>query len=294
MDLLIEQYLDDHFTQELQAELRASCTLFEQYDLQGYQNDLISLLMDQYNQSPEDIYDKFILIIRQKQEVVLQAYNLLLSPDATLAQRNIILRALFELQFLEDYSPVLNILDAELLPEEQFAEIIAQHSTLTPSDVLVLVERLDPTVLKTLRTYIDQKIGIDTVRPEDEQKALQTLLTKLKLFRRFLKDQTCLGITMVKQEMLLFRPLAQYLPFIHDAFKSGNPTLLAIDIYSFLLLTQEGKDNPLEAFRQWSYLMLDDLDLVIKVDVQLTKLINDFERFRLKDAEQQLPQTEGA
>ena len=289
MDSLIEQYLDDHFTQELQAELRASCTLFEQYDLRDYQNDLISLLMDQYNQSPEDIYDKFILVIRQKLNVVLQAYNLILSPEASLNQINQILNALYQLQFLEEYNAVLNVLDAELDSEEKFAEIIAQHSTLSPMSILVLIESFDATVLKTLRTYIAQKTGLDTVRPEDEQKSLQLLLNKLKLFRQFLKDQTCLGITMVRQEMLLFRPLKQYLPFVHDAFKTNNPTMLAIDLYSFLLLTEEGRENPLEAFRQYGYLMLDDLDLTMKVDVQLTKLINDFERFKLKVSEQILP-----
>lgn len=289
MDLVIENYLDDAFSPEMAFELRRSCTLFEQFNLRDYQLPLIDILMSALNDHPESIYDQVIASIRSNQESLFAAHLVTLDSEATLFERNEILTALHALQDLEAYDSIISVLESDLSPEEQLSEVMSQCCRLDLSRVFTLLKSVEISLLETLKQFIYQKESVLHPVNMDQQTKERGIISTMKLFKRFLKDQSCLGIKLLEHEVLMLRPIQMYLSFIGESFKQSNPLMLAIDAYSFLLLTAEGHQNPLDAFHTHGYLLIDDVETVSKVDVQLTKLINDFERFKQKTAEQSLP-----
>ena len=273
-------YANTIFTPVLADEIKISFDLFELFNLPDYEIDFITLFSTAESYAPDTLQDAFLDILNEKIDFILKAHTLVLSDDATIIQKNIILSGLNLLQDLDSYAYILPILESCLDPIEKLAEVLSQLTTLTATDIITITTAIDDTFIVKLKELIYKKeISInDKVTLSDKQ---LLIIDKLKAFKSFMDSVPSLGVHMVQDGILVGLPLSVYMRYLDDTLVNKTPTELALHIFSLLLITDEGYINPVLAYRSHSNMFFTEIDSITSVDVQIQKLSQSFDTYLL-------------
>lgn len=279
MDLSIEAFIDDFYSVDLADTIRASFDIMDKFNYDYNEQDFIRLLMEVENQATEYMHDMFLSILNHKLDLVLKEHTIILN-NAKLYQKNEFLEALFVVQQLNDYSPILYLLESDLESDEKLAEIIAQLSTLTPSEVISLVDEYDEQILEVLKNYIYQQQPDETNELDSTTKQI---IAKYKEFYYYLDSSnidTPIGVEYFEAGILPGLEFKSYLNYFNELTDNNDLAKMSLDILSILLLAIDGYLTPIECYRANSHLLFNELDMIAKVDANLLNQINKFETFK--------------
>lgn len=293
MELAIELYIKQTYHPDLAASMFAAMELFERFDVNDYETDLLDLLMDADNRQQADLQDSFISKIRHNQDYILKQHYLELADDATLSERNIFIEALNTYQNLADYSNIIDILYSDDTDSEILIRIFASLTELSEDRVFTLLEKYDDLLLSTLKEFANTKESFKPSDLEEYDDTEKKLLANYNLFKKFITDKPALGFTLLSSGVLVNQPIDNYLSmFDEDMFYkvvtmnnlSGSmpPTKIALDLLSVILLSSDGYANPLETFRKISNKLIPHMGTLMAVDTVITRGISEFEAFKAK------------
>lgn len=274
MDTLLNQYISSILPDNLAAEVKRSIDLLESFDVPDYDLNMLNIITFE-DWSVANIHDLFVDEVNRMMNYVLSEHGIILHQNVSLRQKNELAEALFIIQDCERYDDIINLLDTELDPEEKFAEIVSLNSSLTVSDVFTMIESFDPILLDRLREVADIKhLSMESIDIQQIER-ISIITNHLRLFKKYIGDKDALGLTLISANVLLAMPLKMYLPFIADRFKTSDTLQLVLDIYSFIAITLEGHLDPLTCYRSNSHLLLDDINMITRVDIGIVKIVSD-------------------
>lgn len=279
MDLSIEAFINDAYSDELSDAITNSFDIMDKFNYDYNEQDFIRLLMEVENQSTDYMHDMFLTILNHKLDLVLKEHTIILN-DAKLYQKNEFLEALYVVQHLNDYSPILYILESDLESDEKLAEVIAQLSTLTPSEVISLVDDYDEQILEILKQYIYQSQPDET---NEIDSLTKQIIAKYKEFYNYITATNIdipIGIEYFEAGILPGLDFKSYLHYFNELTDSADINRVSLDILSILLLAKDTYMNPLSGYRDNSGLIFSELELISKVDASLTGHISKFETFK--------------
>lgn len=275
MDELLLIFLDTYFTDEYAEEVSKSFDLFDFYEYSQAFSGLIDIANDQGTISTDDLKDRFVLELHVKLDYILQQHTIKLIPEATLTQKNEILTSLGHLQKLEDYTGVIRLLESLENDEEILSTIISDSTLMDKTEVMSIIESFSPSVLTSLKQYIytqEDSVPKDTPRFD--------ILTNIKLFSNFVNGNA-LGVKLVQSGVLVGQRFFEYLTFIKDDIVvKGQEDLTVSNILSLLYISTDGFNSPLLVYRKYSYNILQDLNLVSKIEVKLLEQISKYTEFK--------------
>ncbi len=280
MDILVEGYLKAVFHPETIDTIHHAFDLFEKFDLQDYESDFVNLLMAADDQLPQATQDHFITFVHQKIDLILHAHLLNLSEFTPLHQKVAVLDGLYAVQHLNDYSNIITILEGEFSHEEKLAEVLAQVCDITAMAFLSVLDGFDQTTIDTLKNFVYGKLGNEGHLVSTYTERQLKIVELMKEFKKFRQGKNCLGLMLLDSNVLIGQPLDSYVPYINDYLTSQDYDELIVNIFSLILLTDEGLNNPLLVFRKHSGTLLSDLQSITKVDTGITHLQLAFDKWK--------------
>lgn len=274
MDEILKDYIESTFNFEMKLEIYKSFNLFFDYSLENFEEDFIEITMLESKTAKEDNQDRFIILLNEKIDFIVRAHQLKLSEEATLEQKNELLRALFRLQSLEDYTGVISILETTESNLEKFAIIIADISNLDEATVHELVISDDFTLLASLKSYIYLKEDSEYQEVNESEEVVEQAKHFFKFF-----DGDYVGRRLAKS-VLLGQRFESYLPFIEDSIVVPDNDETAINILSIIYISSDTFNDPLNSYRKHSLRILHDLNAVSKIEEHVIGLIGKFEEYK--------------
>lgn len=279
----IENYITATYSPELRGEIRASLMVFEAFEYNKPFDDFPDVLYDVDADNADLTMGKFVVVITNHLNALLQMHKLTLVEDADLATRNQVCAALYRLQHLEDPVPTLRILETTDLDNvDKFSRILAQLTTISEPQLLATIESVDPIALELLANLLyDQEEKAKKIEAEnmDDLKLKQQLLANLKDF--FLVCGTDnLGFELVENGVLLGHPATLYYPYIGEQLVTENDDQTALNLLSFFFLASDTYNAPLESYRSHSEQLINGHARIMNIETLIARHLNDLRQYQ--------------
>jgi hypothetical protein len=276
MDELLSVFIETYFVEEVQDEIAKSFDLFDYFEYNQAYSGLINIANEHGQISTDDLQDRFTAELHAKLDYIVTQHAIKLVDTTTLSQKNEILTALAHLQKLIDYTPVLRTLETFADDIEQLSSILSEMTYMEEAEVHSLIESVDPSMLRTLKTYAYQR----EEELESSEEPNYNLVENIKIFNEFTQNRG-LGSVLLNNGTLPGERFRTYIPFIEDlVVVPNNDAATALNFLSTLLLSSDGYNATLLAYRKYSFQLLHDLNLVSKVEVKLLDLIGQYTEFK--------------
>lgn len=283
MDLLTSKYFEANFNPEVVNLFSRTFNAFDDFNLPDYEIGYANVLGMEDNISPEDMKDAIVGLTYDNIKTIFEAHSFQLNSEATFSERVEILEGLYKLQGLSDYTTVMAELGTSETEDEKFAEVLSQVTTLSTETILSILGQVEPIFIETLQSFVEEKEKALGHKLTSSVELQRKIVDNLKTFKAFmdseLKQKTAIGFTVVDSNVILGQPLESYMPFVKDGLVSGDLDQLTLDIYSVILLTDEGYNDPLVTYRKYSHLLLDDAMSIARVDSLLLNLISKYHTY---------------
>ena len=272
---ILEAYITTHYTEETQDDIFAAFSLFDFFGFDTAFTPLYDCLFDSTDKDPMSTSDEFLRLVCTNLDEVLSQHLVKLNDSATLHDRIQICRGLGHLQRLVDYTPIIGRLESLEPDEVQFALIVAHVTEYDETRVLELLESVETQTLRRLRDFIYEKenavIEVDVSREQ--------IVKQVRDFKNACGE--CLASHMLASGVLPGASFTTYMGLVDkkDIVKA-DLVETARNILSLVYLTTEGMNSALLVYRKYGFQLLEDLNLVAKVEVQVIALISKMLEYR--------------
>lgn len=277
----IQSFMLAAFTPEKRDEYQNSLALFEAFGYHEVYQNLPSILFESSETPMDIIQGGFETEIHRGLTYLLQQHQIVLVDDATLEQINAVVGMLYRLQFPEDPSPLLRLLESQDSDGEQFARLLEVSTGIDEMTGLSLLESIAPSTLQVLKSYLAQKEAELEAQAltEGDVQAKSLLVQRLQAFFTVAGTEN-LAYSMIEAGIKVGYSLETYLPYVEHHLSGESPVQTAKNWYSLFLLAKDTSTVPMQAFREHSEL-LEDLKtapVVEKAMLELDGLFNHYLR----------------
>ncbi len=279
MDDLIISYISVNYTPEMQQILLSGLKLLDDVEYIEHLDILNQYIMSEQDIHPVDIHLHVIGTIQGAINAVLKMHTITCNSDTHLSTRIDILNSLLEVQSLEVYQGLLDYLRSDASDDDKLIEAIRATSILTEIQIMDSISEYDPKILTHLTQLLENRETNQNLEPIEGDTTLQVqLISRLHCFSDAIEDYTMLGNALIESGFMIGKPLMSYLPFVKDLWSQFSSDTIAKQIFSLILITEEGLDNPLLVFRRYSSTFTSDPSLILKLDTELSNLNSFFQR----------------
>lgn len=274
MDEFLLDYLEARVSPELKLETEIAFDTLNKFFEEDINQDFIDLLAHEDEEHKENIQAQFFLILSDKIEFVFKQHKLAFTDDARLSEKNQLMLALYRIQNLEDYMELVPILESNRSAEEMIADMFELYCELSAIKILSLIEKVDEELINLIRVMVEDK----TKAGDDEGYGVSydpNLIKTLKAFKAN-GGQDTLGIKLVDGQFPIGLKLERYIPFVQEHLHAEtNIENLIRDVYSLILISEGGYEQPSMFFRERSHLFTTEASVVTKLDVGILKLTSE-------------------
>lgn len=273
MNDFILSYIETVFSPELQSEIRRSMSLFEFFEYNQALEDMPDIFAMESYVTSDDLRDTFFLKIHEKLDYLLESHKVSLAPEVTISDKNEILTGLGRLQHREDYSSIIGILESFTPKEIAFSRILEEVTEFDQTYIMSILMDVDEETLNLLKEFIYQKEESEGEVDTDEDDDLKDIFTS---FIYLFKD-TSLGIQLIRANSAIGAKFETYLQYLEgDIVEEGDDEATALNIYSLLLLSSDGREHPIDIYREYSLAIFNDPTKVAKVEAILLSKVAKF------------------
>jgi hypothetical protein len=272
MNDLITEFIAQQFTPEAIEDVKRAFDLFEVFNSRDHEEKLIDVLADS-NITAIEQKDGLMRVLHELADNILLAHTIKTYDDTSLFTKNEIMSSMFLVQHLEDSSPFQIALESNENDEEILAFIVSELSALTTVDVMTAIADFRPTILKTLKEYLSSK------ELEQEVPMVDKYIKMLKDLKDFSKKDDLIGLKLIQSGMLLGQNIETYASFV-QGIDTANADDLAWNILSLLYMTPEGFNSPILAYRKYSHIFFDNINVIGMVENKLAMHLDKFNEYQ--------------
>lgn len=278
MDDLVTFFVDSTYTEAAKEDIFQALGLFRTFNHLEPFNEINNLLMQQSFVDSTTLADGLVQYILRGQAYILDHHGVTLSDETTLAFNNTVLRGLYQLQHLEDPTPVLRILESMDNDEFKFCRILALHSSIPETTFLQIVEEVRPVCLTMLGEFLYAQ--------EDNQGAVTPIPKRIvDMVQRFKETyginaavRIILDADVVMAESFsVYRPIFDELREVVTEERTILETLLFLLIYS-----SDGVDDPIGVFSQYVDGLVPDMATGQRLTRTLAEMYNKLNQVKAK------------
>jgi hypothetical protein len=157
MDDILQIYIEETFTEELQGVIYSCFDLFDYFNYTPAYSGLVDIVSGPSITDGSQMQDAFINELHAKMDFIFEQHQIKANPETPLRFKMEISRALAQIQKLEDYTPVLLTLESNESTEVKFATIFADLTSYDESQILEHMQDINPNMLAVLKTYSYQQ-----------------------------------------------------------------------------------------------------------------------------------------
>ncbi|WP_144106617.1 hypothetical protein [Paraburkholderia sp. BCC1886] len=225
-------------------------------------------------QTVQQIYDT----TRALQVELLNGLGVMPSDDARVDHLTVLLNGLFAIEHYQDPQAVIQQCSLEMHAAETLAEVLTLTTHLTAEELLVDMHHVDPMTIEKIREVSHQRLADD--EPVD---LTQVHAKHIEAYRNF---KTIVGGLDLMMDHFLHEgvdvgyPFALYANLVGYQFEAMPVANIAANLVSMAILSSDGLDSPRSVIQPELDHLINDLDLVTKVDVAVGDLLLKLENQR--------------
>lgn len=278
MDELIHKFIKTYLTIELQDLISESYVLFEKFDYKDVEDSLINIIVSEDFTDPGELKDIFLKEFNSKIDYVINQNGISLKEDTDIYSKVEIMKSLYQLQHLEDYNILYNIISSQEDDDEtKLSSVLAQCCLLDVNTIMELITNLQPTLIIRLREYIEMKLS-----KEHQETCSDDVMVNIQTFFKYLKskNRTCLGTQIVSSRAQLGLEFNYYFPFVEDDILSIDDNQTALNFLSILMISSDGQNKILDIYRQYIGKLIESINQTQKIEKLLMSNYESFMEFK--------------
>lgn len=287
----IEYFVDNFIDEHNRDNIITAFDLLDQFGVEEYQERFITLMMIESDIGTIELVDSFTLTINNLINELLKIHGIVFNDIFFLETKNKILEGILVLQDLESKDSILTILESSSDSVEKFCEIIVEVTDLNFMYVLSAVEEVNPIFITKLNDLLNTNIINISEEEMINNDFSNKIITKLKNIKSFINYDKAVGFTLVNNNTVLGSNFTKYVTYAVKHFEHLTNEDIAKEVFVLLTMSDEGFEQPLITFRNYSQNLFSDLDKITKIDILLNKLIMQFDKFILQNQSTQLLQS---
>ena len=275
MEDIVIDYIKGKCTPELFDTVFRAIFLINEFEADDPTENIVDLLQTEQDLSHEDLFDQVLASVVKSIDFIIGNHQIRLNPEVSLRQKVDLLNGLYELGKRENYDDIeseLNTFNDDLI---QFATIMTMVSPLEMTEVLTLVEFIDPKFLSVLKKHIEDVSSEETTEFAKKQKVI---FENLAIFQLCFKNNFV--DTLIDHGILVGGDFSLYLSYVGDHLVVDSDEETALNILALLMMSEDGSQNPLEIYREYSEKILHQLQRISKVETLLMHYYGQFIEFR--------------
>lgn len=273
----IAEYISLSFSEELQADIQGSLSLFDAFELQGAYASFPDILHDVEADDTDLTQMKFLSLIHENLNKLFKAHDLEVSENASLYNKNQVLSVLYRLQHLEDPVPVLRILETMLSSEEMFAKIVESYSMLDECVVLETVTSVGETFMNSLKAHLT----------EQEAEPIEELdqVTRSKLasnLRDFFHNHGSKNLAheMISNGFAIGLEIKLYYPHVAEYLVTPDDEETAKNMLSLFFMARDTFNDPLKTYRTYSESLIPNTERIMRIESKLAAMLNSLRHYQ--------------
>lgn len=275
--------LDEHvlnFVSNYMPSDTASDTLLEAFSLlQLYEvpfyNDPYVDILSRADSSSFSIIDLFRDQLHTHLDFIFTEHRLEFSDTASMEAKIELIRGLFLLDNITEVSYLLAYFESTASVEEKISYAFSEVTKFEELEIMDFMNCDCPHFLEMLKKKFYEEESRKLVKNEVNEK----LIENYKDFVKFCNRKT-LGGQLVETGIPLGLSFKNYLPYVKDNILSDTVEQTAYNYLSVLLMSPQGYNSCIIAYRKTSDILLPNLDIITRVEVALMKIFGEFTAYR--------------
>lgn len=272
----VQQQLQPLATQEFIDQLLVGLNALQEHQYVDHELEVINAL---------DGSDSDINIIQQTHDAVMNhlhsvctLHRVKVNPDATLREVALVVKALLLMQYWEDAQTIIDICTSDADDIDRLAKLVSTVGELSELKAGDVLEEVDPNFLRGLQNIyttgaLNTEDPADFNVPDDQ-------LDKLRQWRNLMGAERSLGYRMIRSGYRPGAALEQYIKRVIISLGEKDNKDLAAELMPFILMSRDGWENPLLAWRDISKTLQLELADITAVDVEIIRLLGEFDRLK--------------
>ncbi len=253
MDVLIECFIDDNYSEDLAVLIKESFELFTLFNLEDYQDQFLDITMSQNLYDPTTTTSRFLHNVKEKLRYMLEIQGITLTEAATLEDINKILKSFHTIQNSVDIDFIENLLyDNESQPEEIITEVILNFTYFQQTYLFSIIESVDSNLIDSLKEILG-KIEDKTPLQTNPNQIAANYIKFEQLVEKELTVESgdLMGTMIINSSFTLGLSFSEYLPFIENALNRDDADLYSINIISVYILTSDNLNGEMESLSNY-------------------------------------------
>ena len=273
----IISFITDHFGEGQKELLTESFELFELYDLDGYRDDFVNIIMTADNTAVDSMVMKFMSIVSDYVMFIIHSHDIRLKEDTPLSVMNEIARGLLVLENFEDSDTMVRMAFNTNESAENLCDLLTLVTDKDATYFMQHIEYVDDSLLKLIVELNKEKAN--TVDQESiTVELLDKNIARLKALALLPEYKQTIGFRLIMDDVPLGLPFDTYAQYGNDTFETTSNDEIAREIIVMLAMSSDGITMPQITFRKWSDSHFSDLNQITQIDIAVNKRLNDLER----------------
>lgn len=283
-------YIQITFQEELRKVIYSSFNLLEMFGLKFYEDKYTELIPREDTIDNENKRDNFLFLLKKDINDIIKEHHIFLDADMNISlnEYNEIAHFLYIVQNLEDYSEVSYRLHAQDKAKNIIVDLIEKLTLLSKSRLLEIIEKVDDSLIDSLKSYIEDKESENSTYESVDKKRIKYIQS----FFKFINNHPCSGYTYYNNGYTSIT-IEDFSNLINENITNSidnrilnNLPQAALDVLSILIITKDNYNLPLIKFAKYNYLFTNKLENVTKLNNVMLSILNDFNMFL--EAEKQM------
>jgi len=269
---LVIEFLKETLPVERVTDIEKSLNILEEYDYSGIYSKMTNIIMSESIVDKEEIANYIESDIREMLAYVLEQHALTLRTDTDLPVQNDILTALLNIQTLEDYSSLINIVYSSEDETEVLSEIVGELTGLDKVKVMSAIEDLNPDILDRLKEFIEAK------NIEIADNSISDIGERLKLYFELVGSDNVVKV-LLDSGIALGGGFKEYTSLM-EALDFDTPASISNAILGVILMSGVAIDDVLDFYTENSEELLGNLTDINNVYAILLTRTSDLQDLR--------------
>lgn len=272
-------FINENYSLEKQGLFNKAFSVFEDYSIEDHDVSFLELISEFDSRDYLDIIDNFESLIRNLLIDTCKQQGVILVEDCSLEILLEITAGLFDIQYYENKEDIIKCIEVDSESEEKLSNILNMVTLLSVDNLLLNIESVDSNIFNLILETCSYSDSNET-ESEELTKSDKDIVFKLKEFREFCKDPELIAFKIIRKGFrvkLSFDFYNRYLKNMVTDF--SNLEQVAKEYFAVLIMAKESYLNPINHFRKISSTINEDITLITKLDIQISKIYNDFDKF---------------
>ena len=249
---ILDIFLLEHYTPVVYRSIKQLFELFDILNFSHYEDDYMLAIYNEEFENKSDVPSIVFNLIKKDIDSILLEHRIYISDDATFLFKVEFLEGLVTLNYLKDYSHIDAILsDTDSTEFEKFIDIMSSVTSITPEDLSLYVDDFTPMFFDALKSYIKERESLEETNFKESKH--HKIMKRLRKHTDLFKDN--IAYRRVKEGMSINLPFSEYLDNI-DMSKRREE--LSLDIFSFLIISSDGYNTPIQTYKKTISVKLGD------------------------------------